>query len=54
MSLHAGVRGSTQASGKTNGELVKRFVGYSSTSGAELERIVKGALAAGPVAQQTK
>jgi len=37
-----------------NGDLVKRFVGYSSTSGAELERIVKGALAAGPVAQQTK
>jgi thiol-disulfide isomerase/thioredoxin len=37
-----------------NGDLVKRFIGYSSTSGAELERIVKGALAAGPVAQQTK
>ena len=37
-----------------NGELVKRFVGYSSTSGGELERIVKGALAAGPVAQQTR
>ena len=35
-----------------NGELVKRFVGYSSTSGGELERIIKGALAAGPVAQQ--
>jgi hypothetical protein len=37
-----------------NGELVKRFIGYNSTSGAELERIVKGALAAGPIAQQTK
>ena len=37
-----------------NGDLVKRFIGYSSSSGAELERIVKGALAAGPVAQQTK
>src|SRR2546423_9832940 len=37
-----------------NGELVKRFVGYSSTSGGELGRIVKGALAAGPVAQQTR
>ncbi|HMH45289.1 MAG TPA: TlpA disulfide reductase family protein [Pyrinomonadaceae bacterium] len=36
-----------------NGKLVKRFVGYSSTSGGELERIIKGALAAGPVAQQT-
>src|SRR6266480_7735600 len=36
-----------------NGELVKRFVGYNSTSGGELERIIKGALAAGPVAQQT-
>jgi cytochrome c biogenesis protein CcmG/thiol:disulfide interchange protein DsbE len=36
-----------------SGELVKRFVGYSSTSGGELERIIKGALAAGPVAQQT-
>ncbi len=34
------------------GDLVKRFIGYSSTSGAELERVVKGALAAGPVAQQ--
>jgi thiol-disulfide isomerase/thioredoxin len=34
-----------------NGNLVKRFIGYSSNSGAELERIVKGALAAGPVAQ---
>ena len=33
-----------------NGDLVKRFIGYSSSSGAELERIVKGALAAGPVA----
>ena len=37
-----------------NGDLVKRFIGYSSTSGAELERIVKAALAAGPVAQQAK
>lgn len=37
-----------------NGDLVKRFIGYSSSSGAELERIVKGALAAGPVARQTK
>jgi len=37
-----------------NGDLVKRFVGYSPTSGAELERIVKGALASGPVAQHTK
>ena len=37
-----------------NGDLVKRFIGYSSTSGAELERVVKRALAAGPVAQQTK
>jgi thiol-disulfide isomerase/thioredoxin len=35
-----------------NGELVKRFVGYSPTSGAELERIVKGALGTGPVVQQ--
>ena len=37
-----------------NGELIKRFVGYNSTSGGELERIIKGALVAGPVAQQTK
>jgi thiol-disulfide isomerase/thioredoxin len=37
-----------------NSELVKRFVGYSPTSGAELERIVKGALAAGPLAQQNQ
>src|SRR2546421_3040757 len=37
-----------------NGDLVKRFVGYGSTSGGELERIIKGALAAGPLAQQTK
>ena len=37
-----------------NGELVKRFIGYSSSSGAELERIVKGALAAGPAAPQPK
>jgi thiol-disulfide isomerase/thioredoxin len=36
------------------GDLVKRFVGYSSTSAAELDRIVKGALAVGPVAQPTK
>src|SRR5436189_3478378 len=35
-----------------NGDLVKRFVGYSPRSGAELERVVKGPLAAGPVAQQ--
>jgi thiol-disulfide isomerase/thioredoxin len=34
-----------------NGDLVKRFIGYSSNSGAELERIVKGALGTGPVAQ---
>jgi len=37
-----------------NGELVKRFIGYSSSSGAELERIVKGALAAGPAAPKPK
>ena len=37
-----------------NGDLVKRFIGYSPTSGAELERIVKGAVTAGPIAQQTK
>ena len=37
-----------------NGDLVKRFVGYSATSGAELERVVKGALATGPVAQKAK
>jgi thiol-disulfide isomerase/thioredoxin len=37
-----------------NGDLVKRFIGYSPTSGAELERIVKGALTAGPFAQRTK
>jgi thiol-disulfide isomerase/thioredoxin len=37
-----------------NGDLVKRFIGYSSNSGAELERVIKGALGAGPVAQQTK
>jgi thiol-disulfide isomerase/thioredoxin len=35
-----------------NGNLVKRFIGYSSMSGAELERLVKAALASGPVAQQ--
>ena len=37
-----------------NGDLVKRFIGYSPKSGAELERLVQGMLAAGPVAQQTK
>ena len=37
-----------------NGDLVKRFIGYSPRSGAELERLVKGAVEAGPVAQQTK
>lgn len=37
-----------------NGDLIKRFVGYSPSSGAELERIVKGAVATGPVAQQTQ
>ncbi len=37
-----------------NGDLVKRFIGYSATSDAELERVVKGALATGPLAQQTK
>jgi thiol-disulfide isomerase/thioredoxin len=37
-----------------NGDLVKRFVGYSATSGAELERVVKGALANGPLAQQAR
>jgi len=37
-----------------NGDLIKRFVGYSPTSGAELERIVKGAVAAGPLAQQNQ
>jgi thiol-disulfide isomerase/thioredoxin len=37
-----------------NGDLVKRFIGYSSTSGAELERIVQGALAAGPVTQPAR
>ena len=31
-----------------NGNLIKRFVGYSESSGAELEGVVKGALAAGP------
>jgi thiol-disulfide isomerase/thioredoxin len=35
-----------------NGDLIKRFVGYSPAAGAELERIVKAALGAGPVAQQ--
>lgn len=37
-----------------NGDLVKRFIGYSPRSDAELVRIVQGALTAGPVAQQTK
>src|SRR5437868_3611334 len=37
-----------------NGALIKRFVGYNSTSAGELERIIKGALASGPVAQQTR
>jgi len=37
-----------------NGDLVKRFIGYSSTSSAELERIVKGAVASAPVGQQGK
>ena len=31
-----------------NGNLVKRFVGYSDSSGAELERVVKASLTAGP------
>ncbi len=30
-----------------NGELVKRFLGYSDSSGAEFERVVKASLAAG-------
>jgi len=34
-----------------NGDLVKRFIGYSPRSGAELERIVKAALTAEPGAQ---
>ena len=29
-----------------NGELVKRFIGYGESSGAELERVVQGSLAA--------
>jgi thiol-disulfide isomerase/thioredoxin len=29
-----------------NGQLIKRFIGYSDSSGAELERIVQGSLAA--------
>ena len=37
-----------------NGDLVKRFIGYSPKSDAELVRVVQGAVAAGPVAQQTK
>lgn len=31
-----------------NGKLIKRFVGYSDSSGAELERVVKTALTSGP------
>ena len=31
-----------------NGKLIKRFVGYSENSGAELERVVKASLTAGP------
>jgi cytochrome c biogenesis protein CcmG/thiol:disulfide interchange protein DsbE len=31
-----------------NGNLVKRFVGYSESSGAELERVVKASLMSGP------
>jgi len=37
-----------------NGDLVKRFIGYSPKSDAELVGIVQAAVAAGPVAQQTK
>ncbi len=35
-----------------NGDLVKRFVGYTPNSGAELERLIQGALTTGPVARQ--
>jgi hypothetical protein len=31
-----------------NGNLIKRFVGYSETSGVELERMVKASLTSGP------
>jgi thiol-disulfide isomerase/thioredoxin len=31
-----------------NGKLIKRFVGYSDSSGAELERLVKASLTPGP------
>jgi thiol-disulfide isomerase/thioredoxin len=31
-----------------NGKLIKRFVGYSENSGAELERVIKASLTAGP------
>ncbi|HMJ26038.1 MAG TPA: TlpA disulfide reductase family protein [Pyrinomonadaceae bacterium] len=31
-----------------NGKLIKRFVGYSENSGAELEQVVKASLTAGP------
>jgi thiol-disulfide isomerase/thioredoxin len=37
-----------------NGDLVKRFIGYSSSSGAELERMVKGAVTAGPIGPPAK
>jgi thiol-disulfide isomerase/thioredoxin len=31
-----------------NGKLIKRFVGYGENSGAELERVIKASLTAGP------
>lgn len=31
-----------------NGNMVKRFVGYSDSSGGELERVVKASLTSGP------
>lgn len=31
-----------------NGKMIKRFVGYSESSGAELERVVKASLSSGP------
>jgi len=37
-----------------NGDLVKRFIGYSAKSDAEFVGVVQAAVAAGPVAQQTK
>jgi thiol-disulfide isomerase/thioredoxin len=37
-----------------NGDLVKRFIGYSPRSDAEFVGVVQAAVAAGPVAQQTK